>query len=147
MSGIMINRPPHEYTVAGKMLVWIQVARLVQRVFQYIDENPNPSYAVVLDLDEQLKRLLANAPAWLVSDAVHDPNLPPNAAWMRTTFIISSAHKTLTLHRNFFRRFEPSRRRTLEASRAILREAAKVGDTRMWTIPVSLCRDCSWLSS
>lgn len=137
LTGTLINRPPNEYTVAGKMLVWIQVARLVQQVFQHIDENPNPSYSVVLDLDEQLKRLLANAPAWLTSDAVEDPNLPPNADWMRTTFVISSSHKTLTLHRNFFRRFEPSRRRTLEASRAILREAAKVGDTRMWTIPVS----------
>ncbi|BGO96809.1 hypothetical protein NBRC10513v2_000745 [Rhodotorula toruloides] len=135
LTGTLINRPPNEYTVAGKMLVWIQVARLVQQVFQHIDENPNPSYSVVLDLDEQLKRLLANAPAWLTSDAVEDPNLPPNADWMRTTFVISSSHKTLTLHRNFFRRFEPSRRRTLEASRAILREAAKVGDTRMWTIP------------
>ncbi|KAJ8296788.1 Pyrrolocin cluster transcription factor fsdR [Rhodotorula toruloides] len=135
LTGTLINRPPNEYTVAGKMLVWIQVARLVQQVFQHIDENPNPSYAVVLDLDEQLKRLLANAPPWLTSNAVEDPNLPPNADWMRTTFVISSSHKTLTLHRNFFRRFEPSRRRTLEASRAILREAAKVGDTRMWTIP------------
>lgn len=137
LTGTLINRPPNKFTVAGKMLVWIQVARLVQQVFQHIDENPNPSYAVVLDLDEQLKRLLANAPAWLTSNAVEDPNLPPNADWLRTTFIISSSHKTLTLHRNFFRRFEPSRRRTLEASRAILREAAKVGDTRMWTIPVS----------
>ncbi|BGP29026.1 hypothetical protein JCM10296v2_000762 [Rhodotorula toruloides] len=135
LTGTLINRPPNEYTVAGKMLVWIQVARLVQQVFQHIDENPTPSYAVVLDLDEQLKRLLANAPAWLTSNAVEDPNLPPNADWMRTTFVISSSHKTLTLHRNFFRRFEPSRRRTLEASRAILREAARVGDTRMWTVP------------
>ncbi|KPV78657.1 uncharacterized protein RHOBADRAFT_41201 [Rhodotorula graminis WP1] len=135
MTGILINRPPTEYTVVSRLLVWIQVARILQQVFQHVDENPNPSYEHILELDAQLQQLLDGVPAFFTSDSAHSDRLPPNAAWMRTTFIISSAHKVLTLHRAFFRRYEPSRKRALDASRTILREAARIGDSRMWTVP------------
>ncbi|GAA5890179.1 hypothetical protein JCM8208_002726 [Rhodotorula glutinis] len=135
MTGILIDRPPAEYTVVSRLLVWIQVARILQQVFQHVDENPSPSYERMLELDAQLQQLLDGVPAWFRSDSARSDRLPPNAAWMRTTFIISSAHKVLTLHRAFFRRYEPSRRRALDASRTILREAARIGDSRMWTVP------------
>ncbi|GAA6043554.1 hypothetical protein JCM8097_001220 [Rhodosporidiobolus ruineniae] len=136
MTGVLTNRPPSEYTVAAKSLIWIQVARVLQQVFEHIDNNPSPSYTFILDLDLKLQQLLDSVPSWLSSDtAVDAPHLPPNAAWMRSTFRISSQHKILAMHRAFFRRFEPSRRRAMDASRAILREAAKIGDMRMWTVP------------
>ncbi|GAA6005668.1 hypothetical protein JCM10207_005289 [Rhodosporidiobolus poonsookiae] len=134
MTGVLVNRPPSECTVVSTLLIWIQVARILQQVFQHLDENPTPSYEIVLELDAQLQKLLSSVPPWLSSDSTA-PNLPPNANWMRSTFAISSNHKVLTLHRAFFRRFEPSRKRALDASRAILREAARVGDSRMWTVP------------
>ncbi|GAA5918047.1 hypothetical protein JCM6882_008155 [Rhodosporidiobolus microsporus] len=133
MTGVLINRPPSEYTYVSKALIWVQVARILQQVFEHIDNQPNPSYDYVLELDGQLQQLLSSVPAWLTSD-VPAPHLPPNASWMRTAFAISSNHKVLTLHRAFFRRFEPSRRRAMDASRAILRESARIGDSRMWTV-------------
>ncbi|GAA5831778.1 hypothetical protein JCM11251_003876 [Rhodosporidiobolus azoricus] len=133
MTGVLVNRPPSEFTFTSKALIWVQVARILQQVFEHIDNQPNPSYDYVLELDGQLQRLLSTVPSWLTS-TVPAPHLPPNASWMRTAFAISSNHKVLTLHRAFFRRFEPSRRRAMEASRAILRESARIGDSRMWTI-------------
>ncbi|GJN91799.1 hypothetical protein Rhopal_004822-T1 [Rhodotorula paludigena] len=135
MTGILTNRPPSEYTVVSRLLIWIQIGRILQQVFQHIDENPVPSYDYVLGLDAQLQQLLDNVPEWMNTDAVVPERHPPNWAWMRTTFKISSSHKVLTLHRAFFRRFEPSRKRALDASRAILREAMHAGDSRMWTVP------------
>ncbi|BGP12943.1 hypothetical protein JCM10213v2_000860 [Rhodosporidiobolus nylandii] len=135
MTGVLVNRPPAEYTVVSNLLIWIQIARILQGVFQYIDEHPTDlSYDCVLSLDAQLQALLENVPDWLKGD-VSAPDLPPNAAWLRSTFKISSLHKIIVLHRPFFRKFETSRQRALEASRAILREAEEAKDSRMWTVP------------
>ncbi|GAA5862814.1 hypothetical protein JCM8547_006557 [Rhodosporidiobolus lusitaniae] len=134
MTGLLVNRPPSDCTTVSLLLIWIQVARIIQQVFQHIDENPNPTYSYVLELDRQLKSLLENAPVWMTAD-VPAPNLPPNASWMRSTFNISSNHKVLTIHRAFFRRYEQSRRRAIDASRAVLRSSAFVADSRMWTVP------------
>ncbi|GAA5977368.1 hypothetical protein JCM11641_000077 [Rhodosporidiobolus odoratus] len=134
MTGVPVNRPPLEYTVVSTLLIWIQIARILQQVFQHVDENPQPSHDFVFALDSQMQRLLDSVPPWLADD-IPAPNLPPNASWMRLTWKISSNHKLVVLHRAFFRRFEESRRIALGASRTILREAAKVGESRMWTVP------------
>lgn len=57
MTGILIDRPPAEYTVVSRLLVWIQVARILQQVFQHVDENPSPSYERMLELDAQLQQV------------------------------------------------------------------------------------------
>ena len=57
MTCILINRPPSEYTVVSRLLVWIQVARILQQVFQHVDENPSPSYEHILGLDAQLQQV------------------------------------------------------------------------------------------
>lgn len=58
---------------------------------------------------------------------------------MRTTFIISLEHKILSIHRPFLARpsrattYALSRKRVIEAARAILREAPQARDIRLWT--------------
>ncbi|GAA5980410.1 hypothetical protein JCM10908_001645 [Rhodotorula pacifica] len=135
LAGTIINRPPSEYTVTSKLLIWIQLARILQQAFQHLDDHPQPSYTFILELDKRMRTMLARMPSWLTSPEAPTANLPPNAAWVRNAFIISSNHKVLVLHRAFFLRYETSRRRAIEASRRILREAAHCGDTRMWTVP------------
>ncbi|GAA5902032.1 hypothetical protein JCM6882_000173 [Rhodosporidiobolus microsporus] len=115
MTGVLINRLPSEYTYVSKALIWVQVARILQQVFEHIDNQPNPSYDYVLKLDGQLQQLLSSVPAWLTSD-VPAPHLPPNASWMCTAFAILSNHKVLTLQRAFFRHFKLSRRISAAAS-------------------------------
>ncbi|GAA5863002.1 hypothetical protein JCM1840_002351 [Sporobolomyces johnsonii] len=140
MTGRLINRPPSEYTITSNTLIWIQIARVLQQVFAHIDETSNPSYSYVLELDGQMQKLIDSVPAWMREGGPTE-HLPPCFEWVRNTFSISVNHKVLTLHRPFFHRafrdarYEPSRRRSLDASRAILREAVKSGDSRMWTVP------------
>lgn len=58
---------------------------------------------------------------------------------MRTTFVISLQHKILSIHRPFLARpsrattYALSRKRVIEAARAILREAPRARDIRLWT--------------
>lgn len=147
MTGILIDRPPAEYTVTSKLLIWIQIARILQQAFEHLDDHPQPSYSFILELDSRMQGLLDRMPQWLTSSsATLSPasNLPPNAAWVRNAFVISSNHKILVLHRSFFLRHETSRRRAIDASRRILREAAHCGDTRMWTVPVSCALNISF---
>ncbi|ORY85373.1 hypothetical protein BCR35DRAFT_302847 [Leucosporidium creatinivorum] len=143
LTGVYINRPPSEYTVASNTLIWVQFARILQQVYAHIDENPTlHSHAYVLKLDAQMQGIIDNIPVWMREGGPTE-GMPPAqcSAWVRTTFAISSAHKVLTLHRPFLHRafrdprFESSRKRALDASRTILREGAKAGDVRMWTVP------------
>lgn len=138
LTGIIVDRPPSEYTVTSKLLIWIQLARILQQAFQHLDDHPQPSYSFILELDKRMRAMLDRMPSWLTSPEAPIANLPPNSAWVRNAFIISSNHKVLVLHRAFFLRYETSRKRAIEASRRILREAAHCGDTRMWTVPVSV---------
>ncbi|TKA55444.1 hypothetical protein B0A53_02370 [Rhodotorula sp. CCFEE 5036] len=135
LTGIIVDRPPSEYTVTSKLLIWIQLARILQQAFQHLDDHPQPSYSFILELDKRMRAMLDRMPSWLTSPEAPIANLPPNSAWVRNAFIISSNHKVLVLHRAFFLRYETSRKRAIEASRRILREAAHCGDTRMWTVP------------
>lgn len=141
LTGAIVDRPPSEYTVTSKLLIWIQLARILQQAFQHLDDHPQPSYTFILELDKRMRAMLDRMPSWLTSPEAPIANLPPNSAWVRNAFIISSNHKVLVLHRAFFLRYETSRKRAIEASRRILREAAHCGDTRMWTVPVSAFAD------
>lgn len=141
LTGTIVNRPPSEYTVTSKLLIWIQLARILQQAFQHLDDHPQPSYSFILELDKRMRAMLDRMPSWLTSPEAPIANLPPNSAWVRNAFIISSNHKVLVLHRAFFLRYETSRQRAIEASRRILREAAHCGDTRMWTVPVCACEN------
>ncbi|GAA5932927.1 hypothetical protein JCM1841_005195 [Sporobolomyces salmonicolor] len=147
MTGVLINRPPSEYTITSNMLLWIQIARTLQQVFAHIDEMSNPSYSYVLALDGEMQKLIDSAPAWMREGGPTE-HLPPCFEWVRNTFSISANHKVLTLHRPFFHRafrdarYEPSRRRSLDASRAILREAVRCGDSRIISAAASVvCLD------
>ncbi|GAA5879317.1 hypothetical protein JCM3774_006432 [Rhodotorula dairenensis] len=135
LSGTIIDRPPSDYTVTSKLLIWIQLARILQQVFQHLDDHPQPSYAFIIELDKRMQAMLDRMPSWLTSPDAPIANLPPNSAWVRNAFIISSNHKVIVLHRAFFLRHETSRKRAIAASRRILCEAARCGDTRMWTVP------------
>ncbi|KAM0752346.1 hypothetical protein T439DRAFT_347217 [Meredithblackwellia eburnea MCA 4105] len=140
LSGQLINRPPEQYTVVSKLLLWIQIARCLQEIFEHMDRNANPSYTFLLEVDSRLSSIIDNCPRWLHENGP-SVGMPPSANWVRNAFFISSNHKVLTLHRPFlhlaFRdsRFESSRRRAIAASRNILREAARFSDSRLWTIP------------
>ena len=130
-----------------------------QEIFEHMDRNANPSYRLLLDVDERLSSIISNCPKWLHDDGP-TVGMPPCVDWVRNTFRISSNHKVLTLHRPFLHRafrgtislfgrkhsprtdsrledprFESSRIRAITASRAILREAARCSDSRLWTIP------------
>lgn len=58
---------------------------------------------------------------------------------LRTTFYISLQHKILSIHRPFLARpsrattYALSRKRVIDAARAILREAPRAKDIRLWT--------------
>lgn len=67
MTGMPTNRPPSEYTVVSRLLVWIQVARIVQQVFQHVDENPSPAYEHILELDAQLQQVCSDFPSQMTA--------------------------------------------------------------------------------
>ncbi|KAK4047849.1 hypothetical protein OIV83_005192 [Microbotryomycetes sp. JL201] len=141
--GQVMNRPVGQYTVVSKLLLWIQIARCLQSTFEHLDTHAgSPSYEFLLQVDERLSQILERAPAWLHPNGPTD-GMPACIDWVRSTFVISSNHKVLTLHRPFLHRafqdprYQSSRRRAITASRTILREAARCGDDlfRLWTIP------------
>ncbi|SCZ90384.1 BZ3500_MvSof-1268-A1-R1_Chr1-3g01956 [Microbotryum saponariae] len=131
-SGNLIERPVDEFTPASNGLVFVRLASLIQAMFAHIDDSAKMSYDYVLELDRDMQSIIDHPPAW-----VHNDILP----WARNAFYIGSLHKILALHRPFLhravreRRFEKSRVRALETSRAILRESLNCGDTRLWTLP------------
>ncbi|KAK4056115.1 hypothetical protein OIO90_002846 [Microbotryomycetes sp. JL221] len=151
LRGDMINRPIHaEYTVVSKLLLWIQIARCLQSTFEHLDQRGgNPSYEFLLQVDERLDSILKHAPIWLHPNGPTD-GMPPCVDWVRSTFVISSNHKVLTLHRPFLHqafqdpRYQSSRQRAITASRTILREALRCGDKlfRLWTIPYHISAAC-----
>ncbi|KAM0787107.1 hypothetical protein ACM66B_006362 [Microbotryomycetes sp. NB124-2] len=141
--GQAMNRPLGQYTVVSKLLLWIQIARCLQSTFEHLDTHAAaPSYEFLLQVDERLQHILEHAPAWLHPNGPTD-GMPACVDWVRSTFVISSNHKVLTLHRPFLHRafqdprYQSSRRRAITASRTILREAARCDDNlfRLWTIP------------
>ncbi|SGY34683.1 BQ5605_C002g01667 [Microbotryum silenes-dioicae] len=134
-SGNLIERPVDEFTPASNGLVFVRLAILIQAIFARIDDSAKMSYDYVLELDRDMQSIIDHPPAW-----VHNDILP----WARNAFFIGSTQNSgqpPALHRPFLhravreRRFEKSRIRALETSRAILRESLNCGDTRLWTLP------------
>lgn len=83
LTGRLINRPPSHYTVVSKLLLWIQIARCLQSIFEHIDTHASsPSYDFLLQVDERLCDILSNAPAWLRLGGPTD-GMPACVDWVR----------------------------------------------------------------
>lgn len=83
LTGQLVNRPPSQYTVVSKVLVWIQIARCLQSIFEHIDTHASsPSYEFLLRVDERLNAILSNAPAWLKPGGPTE-GMPTCVDWVR----------------------------------------------------------------
>ncbi|GAA5931515.1 hypothetical protein JCM10213_003130 [Rhodosporidiobolus nylandii] len=140
-TGQLFDRPRDEYTVPSWLLRYVEIGRLMARAFEHSTSEKataSQAYHSFLEADKQLEALLSDVPAWLKKDA-DTAGLPEDAEVIRSTFLISLQHKMLSVHRPFLAKpsrattYAFSRRRVIEAARAILREAPLVRENRIWT--------------
>ncbi|POY73032.1 hypothetical protein BMF94_3870 [Rhodotorula taiwanensis] len=139
--GELVNRPRNTYTPAAWLLQYIEIGASMASAFESSRTDKATAaqaYQRFLQADKELESLLQNLPLWLQQGAPSD-GMPPCVQAMRTTFIISLEHKILSIHRPFLARpsrattYALSRKRVIEAARAILREAPQARDIRLWT--------------
>ncbi|KAI5478013.1 hypothetical protein MNV49_005705 [Pseudohyphozyma bogoriensis] len=138
-SGISIDRPLSEYTIASWSLGKIRLAQFVQHAFQHTNASPEESYSVILAVDAEFDRFMNDLPAWWRGGPPM-PNMPA------TAFVIAAYHKLLALHRPFMKRegpaYQVSRTRAVQAVRRILMEAPLVGECRFWTVVYQISVAC-----
>ncbi|GAA5862114.1 hypothetical protein JCM3774_006179 [Rhodotorula dairenensis] len=139
--GSPIDRPRDEYTTAAWLLQYIEIGASMANAFESSRSDRSTAaqaYQRFLQADRELETLLKNLPAWLKPGALTD-GMPPCVEAMRTTFLISLQHKILSIHRPFLARpsrattYALSRKRVIDAARAILREAPQAKEIRLWT--------------
>ncbi|GAA5853014.1 hypothetical protein JCM9279_003783 [Rhodotorula babjevae] len=140
--GELVDRPRDEYTGASWLLQYIEIGSAMSSAFEHAvsdKASASQAYQSFLLADKQLEALLGNLPRWLRADAGAE-GLPDRVEMMRSTFLISLQHKILSIHRPFLAKpsransYSFSRRRVIEAARAILREAPRAVGIRIWTI-------------
>ncbi|GAA5990398.1 hypothetical protein JCM10908_007352 [Rhodotorula pacifica] len=139
--GEPVDRPRDEYTPAAWLLQYIEIGASMANAFESSRSDKSTAaqaYQRFLQADKELETLLRNLPEWLRPGAP-SVGMPPCVEAMRTTFLISLQHKILSIHRPFLARpsrattYALSRKRVIDAARAILREAPNAKDIRVWT--------------
>ncbi|GAA5895680.1 hypothetical protein JCM6882_000367 [Rhodosporidiobolus microsporus] len=141
-TGELIDRPASEFTVVSWLLCYVDMGSLMARAFEHSTSEKATAaqaYHAFLEADKQLEALLNDRPAWL-RKGEDAGDLPGDLAdTIRSTYLISLQHKILSIHRPFLAKpsrattYAFSRRRVIEAARAILREAPLVQTNRIWT--------------
>ncbi|GAA5827812.1 hypothetical protein JCM11251_007683 [Rhodosporidiobolus azoricus] len=141
-TGELVDRPEDQYTVASWLLRYVEMGGFMARAFEHSTSEKATAaqaYHAFLEADKQLEALLNNRPSWL-RRGEEAAGLPEDLAdTIRSTFLISLHHKILSIHRPFLAKpsrattYAFSRRRVIEAARAILREAPLVQTNRIWT--------------
>ncbi|GAA6015460.1 hypothetical protein JCM10207_008602 [Rhodosporidiobolus poonsookiae] len=140
-TGELVDRDRDEYTSAAWLLRYIEIGGFMAKAFEFSATDKttaSAAYAAFLEADKQLEGLLSDIPRWL-RKGEDSTGLPTAAETIRSTFLISLNHKILSIHRPFLARpsrattYAFSRRRVIEAARAILREAPLVYENRIWT--------------
>ncbi|KWU43828.1 hypothetical protein RHOSPDRAFT_26089 [Rhodotorula sp. JG-1b] len=139
--GEAVDRPRDEYTPAAWLLQYIEIGASMANAFESSRSDKSTAaqaYQRFLQADRELETLLKSLPTWLKPGAPTD-GMPPCVEALRTTFFISLQHKILSIHRPFLARpsrattYALSRKRVIDAARAILREAPRAKDIRLWT--------------
>ncbi|GAA6036232.1 hypothetical protein JCM8097_006848 [Rhodosporidiobolus ruineniae] len=140
--GELIDRPRDEFTPVSWLLRYVEIGRHMSTAFEHSSTEKATAaqaYQAFLEADKQLEGVLNNLPAWLKADG-DETGLPDGLAeTVRKTFLVSLHHKILSIHRPFLAKpsrattYAFSRRRVIEAARAILREAPSVRTNRIWT--------------
>ncbi|KAI5479781.1 hypothetical protein MNV49_002593 [Pseudohyphozyma bogoriensis] len=140
-NGFTTNASQETFTVVSFLLQKIKLASYIQAVYENKDNSAasSESFEFVRQITVEMEEWFEKLPTWLQPDGPME-GMPPYVDWMRSVFYISSRHKLISLNRPFFHRaltnpiFAPLRARSIEAARLILREAAKVGECRVWTV-------------
>jgi hypothetical protein len=138
-----------------------QLAIQVHKLFDGLHSSRTISYTLILQMDAEIRSLLAEAPSYMQFDEkTGNPNpLPANPPawleWQRMSYLISSAHKMIILHRPFlgraFRdpRYQQSREVCVSTAKRILRylQMCEIEAFRKtWWVAPLFCSPCSLCS-
>ncbi|GAA5867658.1 hypothetical protein JCM8547_001333 [Rhodosporidiobolus lusitaniae] len=144
-TGELIDRPRDFFTAASWLLRYIEIGGLMANSFEHSSSEKGTAaqaYHNFLEADKQLDALWSDLPAWLKEEG-DSMGMPEGLVeTLRSTFRISLQHKILSVHRPFLAKpsrattYAFSRRRVIDAARAILREAPIVlsHNIRVWTV-------------
>ncbi|ORY84693.1 hypothetical protein BCR35DRAFT_324757 [Leucosporidium creatinivorum] len=141
--GSYLARPSGEATVVSKLLLSLQIASCIRRLFDGITEAGKHSYEGLMRIDKEVRELMKGVPAYL-REGADLSHLPAYVEWQRFNWIFQIHHTILVIHRPFLGRafkdprYAYSRTAASDAARAILHQLAS-GSGRevphLWTVP------------
>ncbi|KAH7056946.1 c6 zinc finger domain-containing protein [Macrophomina phaseolina] len=154
----MLEQPVSSPTRASFPRYMYEIARLMPQLQDGIATTNTlfTKYEQVLKYDMRMRALATTHRPLFLSNTPVDPEWPRWVPWARRCLAISSAHKIIMIHRQFFGQsftnpsFTVTRRTSVAAAKTILKEHKQADDPGLphfWIFDAFSVTACSWLTN